>query len=75
MLTAGKARPRWVHRRESQAHGIGGAAKTLGVVDLPICIGGVCGILRCVVVADEVPMLLPIGLLTALYAASLTVTT
>ena len=52
--------------KATQARGIGGAAKTVGVCEVPIGLGGVPGVLELTVVAEDVPLLLPVSLLRAL---------
>ena len=54
--------------RESQASGIGGKATTVGVCEIPIGLGKVSGVLEVTVVAEDVPLLLPISLLRSLGA-------
>ena len=53
----------------SEARGIGGAAKTLGVVEVPVGIGRVPGVVALTVVTEDVPFLLPVSLLRALKAS------
>ena len=48
------------------ARGVGGEAESVGVVEIPLGIGGVNGILEATVVRDDVPLLLPISLLCEL---------
>ena len=50
------------------ARGIGGSAKTVGVVELPLGLAGVSGVLEATVVAEDVPLLLPVSLLRSLGA-------
>lgn len=52
--------------KKSAAKGVGGVAKSLGVVMIPMGIGGLNGVLECTVVQDEVPLLLPVCMLKAL---------
>lgn len=52
--------------KTSSAKGVGGQAKTLGVVMVPIGIGGLSGVLECTVVEGDVPFLLPVTLLSTL---------
>ena len=52
--------------KKSSAKGVGGIAKSLGVVLIPMGIGGMNGVLECTVVQDEVPLLLPVCMLSAL---------
>lgn len=54
--------------RKAKAHGAGGAAKVIGIVAIPLCIGGNTGILEATVVEGEVPLLLPIRMLRQLGA-------
>lgn len=49
--------------RKGQARGVGGEATVKGVVELPIGIAGVNGILEATVVTEDVPLLLPVKLL------------
>eukprot|EP00435_Cladocopium_sp_Y103_P005310 s22_g1.t1 len=49
--------------KESQARGIGGKAQVCGVVEIPVGIGGINGLIECTVVEDEVPLLLSIQFL------------
>ena len=58
-------KPRWCNR-VVRTKGIGGEAKSLGVCELPLGIGGVSGILETAVVEGEVPLLLPVKLLKQL---------
>ena len=59
---------RWMGEA-SEARGIGGAAKTLGVVEVPVGIGRVPGVVALTVVTEDVPFLLPVNLLRALKAS------
>eukprot|EP00435_Cladocopium_sp_Y103_P001618 s5475_g1.t1 len=54
--------------KRGQARGVGGQAISLGVVELPIGIAGVNGILEATVIQDDVPLLLPVSLLRDLHA-------
>lgn len=54
--------------RKGQARGVGGEATVKGVVELPIGIAGVNGILEATVVTEDVPLLLPVKLLRELQA-------
>ena len=54
--------------RKGQARGVGGEAVVKGVVELPIGIAGVNGILEATVVTEDVPLLLPVKLLRDLHA-------
>ena len=54
--------------RKAKAHGVGGAAKVIGIVAIPLGIGGNTGILEATVVEGEVPLLLPIRMLRQLGA-------
>ena len=58
-------RAHWLNK-EATARGIGGCARTIGVCELPV--GIVAGVLETTVVADDVPLLLPVSLLKALGA-------
>ncbi|CAE7498867.1 TY1B-DR1 [Symbiodinium sp. CCMP2592] len=55
----------WVDK-QSCARGIGGQARTIGVCEIPLGIGGTPGVLEATVVSDDVPLLIPISLLRAL---------
>ena len=52
--------------------GIGGAAQTLGQADVPVCVGGLLGVLRFTILSDtdafQTPPLLPISYLEAIDA-------
>ena len=48
------------------AKGVGGAAEAVGVILIPIGIGGINGILEATVVRGDVPFLLPVSLLKSL---------
>ena len=52
--------------KKGQARGVGGQAVSVGVVDLPIGIAGVNGVLEATVIQDDVPLLLPVSLLRSL---------
>ena len=54
--------------RKGQARGVGGEAVVKGVVELPIGIAGVNGVLEATVVQEDVPLLLPVKLLRELQA-------
>ena len=54
--------------RQAQARGVGGEASVVGVAEVPLGIGGVCGVLECTVVEEDVPLLIPIRLLRDLGA-------
>ena len=56
---------KWIPKK-SMAKGVGGQATVLGVVMLPIGVGGVNGVLEATVVEGDVPLLLPIRMLRAL---------
>ena len=58
-------RAKWTSKVAS-AKGVGGAAESLGVIMIPVGIGGVSGILEATVVQGDVPFLLPVSLLKAL---------
>ena len=49
--------------KKAQARGVGGEATVVGVAEVPLGIGGACGVLECTVVKEEVPLLLPVKLL------------
>ena len=54
--------------KQARAHGVGGQAKVLGIVAIPLGIAGNSGILEATVVEGEVPLLLPIKMLRKLRA-------
>ncbi|CAE7843272.1 GIP, partial [Symbiodinium necroappetens] len=54
--------------KTSEARGIGGRATSLGTVEVPVGFGGIAGILELTVVAEDVPLLVPVNLLKALGA-------
>ena len=54
--------------RQAKAHGVGGAAKVLGIVAIPLGIAKSSGVLEATVVEGEVPLLLPVKLLKHLQA-------
>jgi hypothetical protein len=54
--------------RKAQARGVGGEAKVREVVEIPLGLGGVNGILEATVVAEDVPLLIPVRLLRELRA-------
>ena len=54
--------------RQAKAHGVGGAAKVLGIVAIPLGLAKSSGVLEATVVEGEVPLLLPIKLLKQLQA-------
>eukprot|EP00435_Cladocopium_sp_Y103_P076228 s11_g83.t1 len=54
--------------KQGQARGVEGQAIAIGVVDLPIGIAGVNGILEVTVIKDDIPLLLPVSLLRDLHA-------
>ena len=55
----------WVDKPAS-ARGIGGSASVVGVCELPVGLAGVpAGVLEVTVVAEDVPLLIPISLLKA----------
>ena len=58
---------KWIPKT-SAAKGVGGQAKVLGVILLPLGIGGINGVLEATVVEGEVPLLLPVRLMRALHA-------
>ena len=60
-------RGHWVDKPAS-ARGIGGNASVVGVCELPVGLAGVPGVLEVTVVAEDVPLLIPISLLKALGA-------
>eukprot|EP00435_Cladocopium_sp_Y103_P046620 s783_g13.t1 len=54
--------------KQARAQGVGGQAKVLGIVAIPLGIGGSSGVLETTVVEGEVPLLLPIKMLRQLKA-------
>eukprot|EP00435_Cladocopium_sp_Y103_P018800 s2487_g4.t1 len=58
---------RWTPKTSS-AKGVGGQAKVVGVILIPIGLGGINGVLEATVVEGEIPLLLPIRLLKMLDA-------
>eukprot|EP00435_Cladocopium_sp_Y103_P049714 s859_g15.t1 len=50
---------RWTNK-VGNARGVGGEAKCQGVVEIPMGVGGVCGVLEATVVQEDVPLLLPV---------------
>eukprot|EP00435_Cladocopium_sp_Y103_P043073 s847_g12.t1 len=58
---------RWTPKT-SAAKGVGGQARVVGVILIPLGIGGINGVLETTVVEGDVPVLLPIRLLKALDA-------
>lgn len=64
-------RIKWPPNKTSAAKGVGGDAKCLGVAMIPVGVAGVNGLLRLLettVVDDDVPLLLPVCMLTGLKA-------
>ena len=58
----------WNRTKKAQACGVGGKAQVIGVAEVPLGIAGVNGLMELTVVADEIPLLLPIKLLKQLKA-------
>lgn len=54
--------------KKAQARGVGGEAKVQGVVEIPLGLGGINGVLEATVVQEEVPLLIPVKLLRDLRA-------
>ena len=54
--------------KKAQARGVGGEAKVQGVVEIPMGLGGVNGVLEATVVQEDVPLLIPVRLLRDLRA-------
>ena len=52
--------------KQAQARGVGGQAQVVGVTDIPLGIGGICGVLERTIAKEDVPLLLPIRLLREL---------
>lgn len=57
----------WTNK-QARAHGVGGAAKVIGIAAIPLGIGGFSGVLEATVVEGEVPLLLPVRMLRQLEA-------
>ena len=57
----------WTSKTAS-AKGVGGQAKSLGVILIPLGIGKVNGVLECTVIEGDVPLLLPVSLMKTLCA-------
>ena len=57
-------------QKQARAHGVGGAAKVLGIVAVPLGIAQTSGVLEVTVVEGEIPLLLPIKMLQQLHARS-----
>lgn len=55
-------------QKQARAHGVGGAAKVLGIVAVPLGIAQTSGVLEVTVVEGEIPLLLPIKMLQQLHA-------
>ena len=55
-------------QKKGLARGVGGDAVSIGVAEIPLGIGGVNGILEATVITDDVPLLIPVNLLTDLHA-------
>ena len=51
---------------QAKAHGVGGQAKVLGIIAIPLGIGQTSGVLEATVVEGDVPLLLPIKMLRQL---------
>ncbi|CAE7227253.1 Ank2 [Symbiodinium sp. CCMP2592] len=58
---------RWTGKR-AQATGVGGRATVIGVIEAPMGIAGVNGLVEMTVVQEDIPLLLPIKLLRQLRA-------
>ena len=58
---------RWTPKTSS-AKGVGGQAKVVGVILIPVGLGGINGVLEATVVEGDIPLLLPIRLLKFLGA-------
>ena len=58
-----KLKIRWVHTNTSSTGGIGGKAKILGELEIPIGLNGTCGIITMKVTDQDVPPLFPSGFL------------
>ncbi len=54
--------------KQARAHGVGGPAKVIGIVAIPLGLAGSSGVLEATVVENDVPLLLPIKLLRSLHA-------
>eukprot|EP00435_Cladocopium_sp_Y103_P041502 s1054_g11.t1 len=53
--------------KKSAAKGVGGNANVVGVIMLPLGIGGINGLLECTVIEGDVPLLLPVRMMRALH--------
>ena len=60
---------KWAPKRSS-AKGVGGQAKVIGVVYIPLGLGGLNGILETTVVEGDVPLLLPVRMMRSLQATT-----
>ncbi|CAL1165045.1 unnamed protein product [Cladocopium goreaui] len=58
---------KWTPKRSS-AKGVGGQAKVIGVVLIPLGVGGLNGVLEATVVEGDVPLLLPVKMMKQLKA-------
>ena len=58
----------WNKTKKAQACGVGGKAQVIGIAEVPLGIAGVSGLMELTVIADDVPLLLPIKLLKQLKA-------
>ncbi|OLQ14984.1 hypothetical protein AK812_SmicGene847 [Symbiodinium microadriaticum] len=58
----------WDCTKKAAACGVGGKAKVIGIARAPIGLAGINGLIELTVVADDVPLLLPIKLLKQLRA-------
>ena len=58
----------WSQEKPESASGIGGVTQPIGVVYVPVGLAGYNGIIRCTVVEQDVPPLLPVVLMRTLQA-------
>ena len=59
----------WSQEKPESASGIGGTTKPIGVVYVPVDLAGCNGIIRFTVVEQDVPPLLPVGIMRTLQAS------
>ena len=59
----------WSQEKPESASGIGGVTQPIGVVYVPVCLAGCNGIIRSTVVEQDVPPLLPMGIMRTLQAS------
>ena len=59
----------WSQEKPESASGIGGVTRPIGVVYVPVCLAGCNGIINFTVVEQDVPPLLPVGVMRKLQAS------